>query len=426
MSFQPVRIIKNNKRVFSNFSYLAILEIFGLIAPLITYPYLVEVLGQELYGWVITAQITASYATILIDFGFRRISAKYVAASKDNNLELSRVVSTVVIMRLVLWVITFFIYTAIIFLIPSYRNEWILFIFSYGLTLTSALLPDFYFQGIEQMKYITIINVAARLIFIAATFIIITSPAQYIYVPLLWSIGYLLGGVYSLYVVFGKHRLKIICPTFSDYKFHLKETTPVFLSDIMLNVKDKLSYNLMGGILSMSDVVIYDIGTKITNLLSKPTSIFCNAVFPSMSRNPKINTTKKIIQSLFIVSILIVGIVYCFLPQIVKLFIHEDIDLIPLRLYLLVPIFTGLSFYIPSGVFVVFGKNKYVLYSTIFSTISYAGLLTVMWLSGWLNSVMNFILLTVTSYFVEMIFRLYLSNKIFRDHDLNKQDEQIS
>lgn len=417
MDIRPVRIIKNNKRIFSNFSYLAILEIFGLVAPLITYPYLVKVLGQELYGWVITAQITASYATILIDFGFRRVSAKYVAAAKDNHPELSRVVSTVVILRVILWLITLIFYAGIVYLIPSYRHQWLLFILSYGLTISAALLPDFYFQGIEQMKYITLINVFTRLVFISATFIVITSPPKYVYVPLLWSVGYLLGGLYSLYVVFGKHKLKLIRPTLSDYRYHLKETTPIFLSDVMLNVKDKFNYNLMGSMLGMSNVVIYDIGTKINNLLAKPTWTLSAAIFPSMSRNPSVKKTKQILLFLFIASIFMVAIAYTFLPQIVKFFIHEDIDMLPLRIYLLVPVFTGLSFYIPSGVFVVFSRNKYVLYSTLFSTVSYLLLLFIMWISGYLNSVMNFILLTVTSYFVEALFRLFLSARIFNDHN---------
>lgn len=415
MKFHPIKIIKNNRRVFSNFSYLALLEIFGLLAPLITYPYLVKVLGMELYGWVITAQITASYATILIDFGFRRVSAKYVAARKDNNYELSKVVSTVVLLRIFLWIITFFIYIAVVFWIPSYHDKLLLFIFSYGLTISSALLPDFYFQGIEQMKYITIINVITRLIFIGATFIVIKYPEQYILVPLLWSIGYFIGGVYSLLVVFVKHKLQLIRPSLKDYKFHLKDTTPIFLSDVMLNIKDKLSYNIMGGMLGMSNVVVYDIGSKIVNILAKPTWILSTALFPSMSRNPDVHKTKRILKLLFIGSIILVAITYLFLPYIVKLFIHEDIDLLPLKIYLLVPIFTGLSFYIPSGVFVVFGKNEYVLYSTIFSTVSYAMLLIIMWLNGWLNSVMNFIILTVSSYFVETGFRLFLSDKIFRN-----------
>ena len=415
MDFHPIKIIRNNKRIFSNFSYLAVLEIFSLVAPLITYPYLVKVLGKNLYGWVITAQITSSYAIILIDFGFRRVSAKYVAASKDNHLELSRIVSTVVIMRVILWLITLFLYVAIISLIPSYRDQWILFIVSYGLTLSSALLPDFYFQGIEQMKYITIINVCTRLIFIGATFLVITSPKQYIFVPALWSIGYLAGGLYSLYVVFCKHKLQIIRPSIKDYKFHLKETTPIFFSDVMLNLKDKFSYNIMGALLGMSNVVVYDIGTKIVNLLTKPTWILSTAIFPSMAKNPDIARTKRILVSLLFGSIILVLTTYLLLPYIVRFFIHEDIDLIPLRVYLLVPIFTGLSFYIPSGVFVVFGRNKYVLYSTIFSTISYIILLFVMWISGCLNSIMNFIILTVISYFVEMLFRLFLSQRIFKE-----------
>ena len=413
--------IKNNKTIFSNFSYLAILEIFVLIAPLITYPYLVRVLGTELYGWVITAQVTASYASIIIDFGFRRVSAKYVASVRDNLTELSKVVSTVVSLRVLLWIGTLILYIGIVLLIPSYRSQWILFLLSYGLTFSSALLPDFYFQGIENMKYITIINVFTRLLFICSTFFIVTQPSQYILVPALWSIGYLTGGIYSLYVVFKKHNLKFIKPDISSYKFHLRETTPIFLSDVMLNVKDKFSYNLMGGILGMSDVVIYDLGTKIVNILAKPTTIFCSVIFPKMSRNPNVATTKRIMLGLFLISILMVCCVYFLLPYIVKFFIDQEIDLFPLRVYLLVPIFTGLSFYIPSAVFVVFGRNRYVLYSTIVSTISYAIMLSIMWIGGWLDSVLNFIILTVSSYIIETMYRLFLSAKIFREFNDNEK-----
>lgn len=409
------KTLHNNKKIFSNFSYLAILEVFILLAPLITYPYLVRVLGMELYGWVITAQITASYASILIDFGFRRISAKYVASSRENKSELSKVVSTVVTLRVLLWIITFLIYMGIIISIPSYREKWLLFLLSYGLTIASAFFPDFYFQGIEQMKYITIVNIFTRLIFICATFIVITEPSQYMMVPALWSIGYALGCAYSLYIVFRKHGVHYLMPSLQDYKYHLKETTPIFLSDVMLNLKDKFNYNIMGGMLGMSDVVIYDIGTKIVTILTKPTAIFSTVIFPKMSRNPNVRTTKRVMLGLFLISLLLVGITYLFLPYIIKFFINEEIDLLPIEVYLLVPIFTGISFYIPSSIFVAFGRNKYVLYSTIFSTCSYILLLSTMWLLGYLNSVLSFIILTVFSYFIETNFRLFLSFRIFKD-----------
>ena len=136
-----------------------------------------------------------------------------------------------------------------------------------------------------------------------------------------------------------------------------------------------------------------------------------------MSKKPNVKKTKQIMLLLFVISLILVTFTYIFLPQIVSFFIHSRIDLMPLKIYLLVPIFTGLSYYIPSCVFVVFGRNRYVLHSTIFSTISYAIILIVMWLNGWLNSVMNFIVLTVITYFVETLFRLYLSFRIFQDQN---------
>lgn len=409
-------LINQNKTILSNFSYLALLEIFVLIAPLITYPYLVKVLGLDLYGWVVTGQITASYASILIDFGFRRVSAKHIATVRENIFLLSKVVSSVIVLRAVLWVIAFILYMTIIWIIPTYKERWLLFLFSYGMTFSSMLLPDFYFQGIEQMKYISFVNITTRAIFIAATFFIITTPNDYVFVPLLWSLGYIIGGAYSLYIVFGRHKIHFIFPNISDIKFHLAETAPIFFSDLMINIKDKFNYSLLGAFLGMRDVAIYDIGSKIVSLLAKPTAIFCQVIFPRVSRRPNVATTKKIMGTLLILSIIIVAIVYLFLPQIVSFFIHEKIDLLPLRLFLIVPILTGLSFYIPSAVFVAFGYNKYVLYSTIFSSVCYAVMLAIMWSLGLLTSITSFVILTVLSYFVETLFRLYLSHNIFIRH----------
>ena len=61
-----VKRSKSHKVLIENFSYLAFLQVFLLLYPLITYPYLVDVLGKEIYGIVLTAQMLASYASLLI------------------------------------------------------------------------------------------------------------------------------------------------------------------------------------------------------------------------------------------------------------------------------------------------------------------------------------------------------------------------
>ena len=146
-----LKSILQNKKLISNFSYLTILEVFILIAPLITYPYLVKVLGRDLYGWVITAQVTASYCSVLVDFGFKRISARHIAKNVDNPLKIGEVISTILILRSILWIIGFLVYLIVIWIITSYREHLTLFLFSFITTLSSVVFLDFYFRGIENM-----------------------------------------------------------------------------------------------------------------------------------------------------------------------------------------------------------------------------------------------------------------------------------
>lgn len=68
---QAKKLYLHYKIICDNFLFVALVQGFELIAPLITYPYLVGVLGMDLYGMVLTAQVLVSYATLLIEFGFQ-------------------------------------------------------------------------------------------------------------------------------------------------------------------------------------------------------------------------------------------------------------------------------------------------------------------------------------------------------------------
>ena len=69
---------------------------------LITYPYLVDVLGKELYGVILSAQMLASYASLFIDFGSNFVCAKHVSINREDKNKLSEILSNVLAIRLVL------------------------------------------------------------------------------------------------------------------------------------------------------------------------------------------------------------------------------------------------------------------------------------------------------------------------------------
>ena len=96
-------LLKSNKTLIENFSYISILQVFILLTPLITYPYLTRVLGTELYGLVITAQILSSYATIVVKFGFDSVSARYISLWREDKSKMSEVMSSILTTRFLLW-----------------------------------------------------------------------------------------------------------------------------------------------------------------------------------------------------------------------------------------------------------------------------------------------------------------------------------
>ena len=280
-----VGLLKRNKVIFENFSYLTLFQVLSLVFPLITYPYLVRVLGKELYGLVITAQVLSGYCTIIVQFGFPLINAKHIAINKDNKEELSRIMSSILCSQAILLLVSFVLYLVVICLVPSYREHFLLFFYSFFLVLQSILFPQFYFQGIEKMKFVTIIQLIFQLIFIALTFIVINEPSDYVYVPLLHSIGYVIGGVIALYLIFVKDGIKFRIPCIGDVKYYTKDALPIFSTDVICTIKDKLNYLLLGSMVSMSQVVIYDVGAKISTLMMKPNGIILTVIFPKMAKD---------------------------------------------------------------------------------------------------------------------------------------------
>lgn len=405
-------IIKRNSTIIQNFSYITLLQIFLLITPLITYPYLTRILGLELYGWVITAHVVASYCSILVDFGFKSVSARHVSLHRNNKEKLSEIISSILTLRFVFWCISLIVFSSIIYFIPAYREHYLLFLFSFGITFNELLFPQFYFQGIERMKDIATINIFIRSLFVLMTFIVVKDTADYYYVPLLTSIGYFLGGIYALFIIFKKDCIKFKFQSRNTMMFYLKDASTIFLTDVVCTIKDKLNYLLIGATLNMSSVTIYDLGSKFTSIIVKPIGILSTVFFPRIAKNKNMYFVRKMSIYIFCATILIVVLMNIFLPVIVDFFIDEQVDLLSIRIFLLCPIFLGISSFIASNGIIAFGYNKYLLYSILITTSIYVVTLLVMLISGILNSIYSFVTLTLISYLSESIYRIWVMRKI--------------
>lgn len=51
-----IRNDNSSKMLLANFTYLSIIEIIGLLLPLITFPYLIRTIGAQKYGIIVFAK----------------------------------------------------------------------------------------------------------------------------------------------------------------------------------------------------------------------------------------------------------------------------------------------------------------------------------------------------------------------------------
>ena len=286
--------LSRNKTVLANFSYLSLLQVFTILFPLLTYPYLLRVIGLELYGVIVFAQTIINYVSLVINFGFNMSGARNVAVYKEDKVRLSRIVSSTYLCKFILWMVCLIVYLSVISIVPFFRDYYWVYILSFLLTLNELLLPIWFFQGIEKMKYITIVNLSARLLFVAAIFLFVHEQEDYLIVPLLNGIGAVFAGCLSLYIVLKKERVKFSVIPVKDLKSAYKESFPLFVSSLSTQIYVNVNKLVIGSFLGMSEVSIYDMADKVLHLMKLPISMMAQAVFPKISRERNIRFVNRV------------------------------------------------------------------------------------------------------------------------------------
>ena len=174
---------RNNNNVFSNYISLLLIQGSNFILPLIALPYLVITLGVEKYGLVMIAQSIAIFFTVIVDFGFNISATRQVALIKDDKKKLSQFFWNVYSIKFILIFATFLLLLCLVLFLDKFKPYPLVYLYSFGLVIGQAIFPTWFFQGIEKMKMIMIINLIAKLFFTISIFFFVLNPEDFEFVP---------------------------------------------------------------------------------------------------------------------------------------------------------------------------------------------------------------------------------------------------
>ena len=253
--------------------------------PLVVLPYLIRVIGIEKFGLIAFAQALVQYFMILTDYGFSLSATRTIALiGEHKNNKISALFSSVITVKLIFAAISLLALCALLYLVPKFRNDYLVYLLSFGTVVGSSLFPIWLFQGKEKMSYIAVVNVISGIIYTVCIFIFINAPKAYLLVPLLGSLLSMISGIIGLYIAFKKFKLEFILQKYIDIKRELKTGWDIFISILAVNAYTTSRIFAVGLLTNNVLTGYYSLAERIANLIQTfPLDSFTRAVYPRIS-----------------------------------------------------------------------------------------------------------------------------------------------
>ena len=273
------------KKLGANFAWLSILQATSYLFPLITIPYIARVVGTWGYGKIAFASAVIVWFQTITDWGFQYTSTRDVARVREDKLKVSQKYSNTLWARIILMFCAAAILLVLTLLIPKFRENWLVLLSTFLLIPGHILCPDWFFQALERMKYITILNICAKLIFTVCIFIFIHERNQYFLQPLFISLGYIVTGFISIYIIVVKWGYRIQKPNFAEIFEEIKSSADVFINNVVPNFYNSFSVILLGFYCGPTANGLLDVGNKFTSIGQQINILISRTFFPTLSRN---------------------------------------------------------------------------------------------------------------------------------------------
>ena len=362
------KIGNNGKVLIDNFMSLFLLQIAGYVLPFITLPYLTRVIGVEKFGEIAFATAIMVYCQTIVDYGFIFSAVRDVSRSKENKVMASDIFSNVMWARFLLVFVSFCLLFVITMLIHKLFEMRLILFVSFFTVIGHAIFPDWMFQAIEKMRYITVMNLFTKILFTILIFVFIKKEADYIYQPILNSLGFCISGLISI-VILKRLGFRLNAPKWRTSISLIKSNTDLFINQIVPNLYNSMSTIVLGFTSGSVANGIFDAGNKFNSVASQFISIISRVFFPYLSRN--INNHKIYLKIHLGLSCLLSILLFSFAPLIIRLFFTEEFysAITVLRIMSISLVFLSISNIYGTNYLILIGKEKELRNCTIISSV---------------------------------------------------------
>lgn len=270
--------------LLENIFSMVTLRAMEYILSFLLVPYLLRTLGPSQYGAIAFMQGIIGYFTLIINYGFNMTAPRDIACSSEK--EWPRLFSAYFWSMVLLWMgssVVFGLGYLFSHKFLSVALDVRLFFTVYTSVIGFVIFPIWFFQGIQQMRYITILNLTGRMATIVLLFLLVKSSDDYLTAAFLQSCTPMFAGLISWIVLYKIMPGLLQKPNKKEIARVLKEGWQIFISTLAINLYTTSDLVILGALTNNTIVGYYSGADKLINCIKRGISAVNDAVYPYIS-----------------------------------------------------------------------------------------------------------------------------------------------
>lgn len=269
--------------VFKNFTYLSILNGLNIVLPLLVIPYLTNVIGVAHYGVYAYILVLVQNINVVTQYGFQFSATKKISQNRDDHSFLEQYCSNILCARFLVATLCIALVLALSHWALDTSDRFFMFLTAIGMIYGDVFIPTWLFQGLERMKYMTIVNASSKILFTILIFVVVIRPEDYEYIMLLNSLGFLLAAILSMVLVRKQFKIRLPKPRMKEVFSELRESLSLCFSMIGIDLYRNMNVVVLNFFVSDAAMGVYALAERVIKAAQSFITPVSQALFPHVS-----------------------------------------------------------------------------------------------------------------------------------------------
>lgn len=337
----------------------------GIVFPVITFPYAARVLLPDGIGAVNFLNSIISYIVLLTSLGIPMYAVKEVAKYRDDKEKRDKITIEILILSTILCLLGYVAVWALAEFVPQIHEQSALF---YILSLTiifTTIGVGWFYQGVEDFKFITIRGIIVRTLSTMALFIFVKNSSDLLIYGLI-IVGSTVGNNLLNFIHLRKY-ISLSAINWREFNIipHIKPALQVFILNLIISLYIQLNTIMLGFMAGDVEVGYFTAGTKISHIGLTIISSLGTVLLPRCAhllKSGQLDAFKSIINKSLNVTLtlslpMITGLIILAVPITIIFCGIEFTDSIPV-LYLNAPVILFISLTNVMGIQILYPMDK--------------------------------------------------------------------